>query len=185
MILVTFAGVLAIAIFAVVAFLLTDTPNLRCVEGELQNNTLAADGSFQPRVESFATLDEAEAFICRALPYPRQTHGLDLTGVVVTRATNLGTLIEGEGSAIVAMAYAPDAGAPPRLTLAVTFPAQSAPEATGGERLTVQGQRGTLARGPDDVYVTWDKNDFRFVAQAKLDSGFSLEDVLAILESVR
>jgi hypothetical protein len=180
-----FGGTLAIALLVVAAFLLTDDSKLLCVEGELQDNQFDANGQFVPRVESFATRQEAEAFICHQVPYPRQTAGMTLQGVVVTRNTNLGNLIEGTGSANVALDYGFGAG-PARLTLAAILPGYSATPAQGGEPITLQGTQATLQEASgDDVAVIWDKGNFHFVAHGRLGDDFPLEDLLQILESVR
>lgn len=184
-VLALFGGTIAIALVAVAAFLLTDDSRLLCVEGELQDNQLDANGRFLPRVESFATREEAEAFICHHVPYPRETAGMMLQSVVVTRNTNLGKLIEGTGSANVALDYGFD-GEPPRLTLAATLPAAAAEPAPDGEPLDLAGTRATLTQASgEDVYVSWEKAGFHFVALGRLGDDLQLEDLLRILESVR
>jgi hypothetical protein len=184
-VLALFGGTLAVALIAVAAFLLTDQPNLECVEGELQDNQVDANGNFIPRVESFDTRQEAEAFICHEVPYPRDTAGMTLSNVVVTRNSNLGKLIEGTGFATVSLDYAFDDG-PARLTLDATIPIGALPPAEDGEPITVQGEKATLTEAPDDeVYVTWDKGSFHFVAHGRLGDDLQLEDLLRILESVR
>ena len=100
-----FGAVGAIAVFVVVAFLLTDQPAVRCVEGELQDTAVRADGSVLPRVETYTTLEEAESFICRRIPHPRDTGDLALREVRVARERNLGNTIEGEGGASTEIEY--------------------------------------------------------------------------------
>lgn len=178
-------GTLAIALLAVAAFLLTDDSKLLCVEGELQDNQLDANGRFLPRVESFATREEAEAFICHSVPYPHETAGMTLQSVVVTRNTNLGKLIEGTGSANVALEYG-FADEPARLTLAATLPAAAAEPAPDGEPIDLAGTQATLTQASgEDVYVSWDEAGFNFVALGRLGDDLQLEDLLRILESVR
>jgi hypothetical protein len=187
-VLVMFGATLAIALIAVAAYLLTDEAKLLCVEGELQDNQVDANGQFIPRTEEFDTFEEAEAFICHRLPYPRETSGMQLQGVVVTRTTNLGELIEGTGSATVALGYGSEGG-PERLTLAATLPVTSAAEASivGGDAIMLGENEAMLLQSPgdDSLTVIWDRDNFHFVATAALDDDLTLETLLTVLESVR
>ncbi len=179
-----FGGVAALTVLIVGAFFLTDTGNLRCVEGELQDNARDASGNFVPRVESFATVAEAEAFICRKLPRPRRTSGLALAGVSTTRSHNLGSVIEGTGGAVTEFSYVGDEPAS-FLDLTVGFP-ESRPETSGEETLRLLGVEAELTRAQDGgAILTWDKGGMSFRARAGFGAGFDFEDMLVMLESIR
>jgi hypothetical protein len=182
-------GTLAVALIAVAAFLLTDEDNLQCVEGELQDNAVDANGRFIPRIETFSTVEEAEAFVCKHVPHPRDAGDLSLTGVEAVRDTNLGSLIEGEGRAALTFLYGPagQEDAPPAtLGVAVSFPPLGVPPLeTPAEDLTIAGHDALLVRDDRDTLVFWSTSDYDFAASARLVDGFSLEDMLAVLESVR
>jgi len=180
-----FASVLAIAALVVVAFLLTKEPAVRCVEGEMQDNAVRADGSVLPRVETFSTLGAAEAFICRRIPHPRATGDLMLREVRVARELSLGKTIEGEGGASIEIEYASGRAAA-SLRLAVKFPEVPLPEATAAEeRVRIQGREGFLFSRDGLTLAQWNKGGFTFAAEARLDAAFTLEDALAALETVR
>ncbi len=181
-VLVMFGSVLAIAAFVVAAFLLTDGPAVRCVTGELQDNAVRADGSVLPRVETFSTIEEAEGFICRRIPHPRDIDGLTLSEVRVARERNLGDTIEGEGGANVELEYARPDGA--IFALAVVFPSVPFTEFSG-ERIAVQGQEAMLQNPGGIVTVQWNKDGWTFSAGAELEVDFTLEAMLDLLESIR
>jgi hypothetical protein len=183
-VLVTLGGVVAVAIFVVAAFLLTDTNNLRCVEGELQDNALRPDGSVLPRIESFETIEDAEAFICRRIPHPLDTGDLILRRVHVARQLNLGKTIEGEGGASIEFEYELDYV--PQLRLQVAFPPQDESEAVEGptvERITLRGVSAFLQSIDAGTRVVWTQGDFSYFADAR--TGFDRATLLRILESIR
>jgi hypothetical protein len=177
---------LLIALLVLTAFLLVDDNNIRCVEGELQDNRVGQDGTFEPRRETFATLEEAEAFVCKRIPYPRDTGDLVLTEVDVLRSTNLGTLIEGDGNASISFAYARSPDEPAVLGLQVSFPPQGVPGIDASvERITVAGDEAILLRPERGAFVYWSNGGFDFAGGSQLGESLTLEEMLAILESVR
>lgn len=177
---------LAIALIAVAGFLLTDEESVRCVEGQLQDNEVGADGQFIPRTETFATVEEAEAFVCKRVPHPRDTDDLTLTDVEVTRTTNLGQLIEGTGRATVTFLYAPSAEAEPVFSLDVTFPSRGVPDVEAPvEEITVAGQEAALVRPERGAFVYWSADGFDYASGSTLEGPLTLEEMLAILDSVR
>jgi hypothetical protein len=112
-----------------------------------------------------------------------------LTGVEAVRDTNLGSLIEGEGRASLTFLYGPagrDDAPPATLGVAVSFPPLGVPALeTPAEDLTIAGHDALLVRDDRGPLVYWSTADYDFAASARLDDGFSLEDMLAVLESVR
>ncbi len=179
-------GTLAVALIAVAAFLLTDEPNLRCVESELQDNQVGPDGRFLPRTETFATVEEAEAFVCRRIPHPSNTAELDLSGVEVVRTTNLGQLIEGDGRAVVTLRYSRDDTVVPMFSLRVSSSAQGLPEINApSEPITVVANAAILVREAGGAMVYWSAGGFDFAGASTQDDPASLAALLALLDSVR
>ena len=179
-----FGAVLAIAVVVVVAFLLTDGGRVVCVEGELQDNARRADGSFLPRVETFAARGEAESFICRRIPYPRSTGDLMLQTVRVAREQNLGSTIEGEGGASIELEYANSVGGPARLVLQVTFPPLDIPRADG-QTARIQGQQALVLDDEIAATVYWNRSGLSFVALGRFAGDFDRDALLAAANSVR
>jgi hypothetical protein len=182
-----FGGTLAIALITVAAFLLTDEPRLLCVEGELQDNEVGADGQFLPRVETFATIDEAEAFVCKHVPHPRDTGDLVLLDVGVVRTTNLGQLVEGDGRAVVTFHYGTPGAERPDLSVQVSFPAQDPPDFVpeDAETITVAGNEAALVLPEQGAFVYWSADGFDFATSSTVDGPVTLVEVLHILDSVR
>jgi hypothetical protein len=175
-----------IALIAVAGFLLTDEESVRCVEGQLQDNEVGPDGQFLPRTESFATIEDAEAFVCRRVPHPRDTGDLTLKDVEVTRTTNLGQLIEGAGRATVTFRYAPSAEAEPAFSLEVTFPSRGVPDVQGPvKEITIAGQEAALVRPERGAFVFWSADGLDYASGSTLEGALTLEEMLAILDSVR
>ena len=189
-VLALFGATLAVAVLAVAAFLLTQEDKLLCVEGELQDNQVDAQGRFVPRVESFSTLEEAEAFICHRVPHPRETAEMQLQGIEVIRDTNLGELIEGTGVATVALTYGSEEEPGRRLTFTATLPVTSRAGVSsieGTDVIRLGGNQAALLQTPgdDDATIFWNRNNFHFAATATLDDDLTLEALISILESVR
>jgi hypothetical protein len=183
-VIVMFAAVIAIALLVVAAFLLTNERAVRCVEGELQDNAVRPDGSVLPRVETFSTLEEAESFICRHIPHPRNTGGLNLARVRVARELNLGRTIEGEGGASIEFEYESDHVL--QLRLQVTFPPEDEAEDVEGpgvERISLRGVSAILQSIDAGTRVFWTQGGFSYFADAR--TGFDRDTLLRVLESVR
>jgi hypothetical protein len=178
-----FGAVGAIALLAVIAFLLMDDQAVRCVEGELQDNAVRADGSVIPRVETFESLEEAEAFICRRIPHPRETGDFTLSAVRVARERNLGDTIEGEGSADVELDYAalPDGAT---FNFGVSFPPEPV-EGDPADHIEIGGSEAVLKQNEDLASVQWNRDGWTIYVPAQLTANFEAADLMEILESVR
>jgi hypothetical protein len=178
-----FGAVLAIAVLAVAGFLLTEDDKLLCAEGELQDNQVDAAGNFIPRTETFATIEEAEAFVCKHIPRPRETGDLSLNDISVTRTSNLGGLIEGTGGFTLDLTYQDGSG---DLLFEAFSPPFLAPENEEDfEPIRIGDDAGQLIQAGTDTTITWERELFAYRATAALTDDFSLDDLIAILESVR
>jgi hypothetical protein len=180
-VLAIFASIIIITILAVGAFFLTDDPSVKCVEGTLQDNQVGPDGEYLPRTESFTTMAEAESFVCRSIPRPRDTADAVLTEVSVTRTTNLGKLIEKEGGAIVDQQYAsPDGGT--AFGLQVVFPSPLWPDLPAGdETVKIRGHTAQVQHDAGKSTFTWSEGEFFYTASSTMDP----DAFLAVLQSVR
>jgi hypothetical protein len=191
-VLALFGAVLAIALIVVAAFLLTDEAKLLCVEGELQDNQIDAQGQFIPRTETFATIEEAEAFVCKHLPRPRDTEGLALKEISVTRTSNLGGLIEGGGAFSLRLGYSADADGPAPefgtwdLVFEAFFPPAFAPdEEADGSLIQIDGREERLSQADSGTTIAWEQSLYAYRATASLTDDFDLDRLVAVLESVR
>jgi hypothetical protein len=182
-------GTLAIALFVVAAFLLTDEGNLRCVANEDTLNPRDAEGRILPETRSYDNISDAEAFICHGVAYPR-LEGWVLESAAATRSSDLGKVIEGEASAAVLLTYSrADAGA--SVEIDVSPSAIQRPDFEGDrESVLVGNAEATLIRSPEPGYprirrVLWKANGLDFMATAFLTDDFTESELLALLESVR
>jgi hypothetical protein len=183
-VLALFAAVLAIALIAVGGYLLTRETPVECVEGELQDNAFRADGSVLPRVESFPTVEQAESFICRRIPHPRDTDGLAIKEVRVARKLNLGRTIEGEGGADIEIDYAAERDTQLAFTFGAFFPPLPLPR-NGDDGIALQGVDAIVNRAGDAGTIQWNKGQWTFTGGTDGEGGFTLDDLLRVLESVR
>jgi hypothetical protein len=180
-------GTLAIALLAIAGFLLTDEGNLRCVEGELQDNPIDAGNVVRSRVEYYTAVEDAEAFVCHRVPHLRELGGLTPGEIKVTRLTNLANLIEGAGAATIEFDYAS-----PRLEQAlhvsVFLPEIELPLVEGPhEVVTVQGQAAYYRVTDGDPWYTqvqWSQGGFSY-GVTLLDREIDFETLIAILNSIR
>jgi hypothetical protein len=182
-----FAAVAAITVAVIAAFLVFGDEGVRCVEGEMQDNATRADGSVLPRVERFSTFTEAEAFICRSIPRPRQTEGLTLRQVRVARERNLGDTIEGEGGAELEADYLRMDQVTHIVTFGAAFPPSPLPRESG-QPLSINGRDGVLIPGEpggEPTEVLWNQDGWTLRSSATLDPDFRLQALLDVLESVR
>ena len=186
LVLAMLGATLAIALVAVAAFLLTDEAAVRCAEGDLQDNEVGVAGRFLPRTETFATIAEAEAFVCRRFPHPREPGPFVLSSVEVERTTNLGELIEGNGRAIIRLAYTRDASSDLAATYEVAFPSLGEPEyGTAFEEVTVAGHEAGLEYTAKGTAVFWTADGFDYFAELIQEDSTDLEPLFTLLESVR
>jgi hypothetical protein len=184
-----FAGVAMIAAVAVGGFLLSGGrgDRLECVRGEETVNPKSPEGLTLPLTRGFATIAEAEAFICHRVAYPRDLNGWRLQGVNAMRSHNLGEIIEGKGFASVSIAYTDDRPGT-SLRFEVSPFSLVLPESSQQRQIRVRGQPAVLQRGgpgAEFADVTWHRDGLDILATAILGDGFSERDFLTVLESVR
>jgi hypothetical protein len=165
------------------------TPELACVEGGLAENPVER-GRVRERQEQFATIEEAEAFLCHPLAYPRETPGWQLWRIRAERSHPLAQTLQGIGDAYVILDYA-DPDHPWRYIIfrhaVLPFVGQVVRNAAD-EPLVVQGQQGFLRHGGtagEVVVANWDLDEMQFRVTTVLDAEFTLADFQVILESVR
>jgi hypothetical protein len=165
------------------------TTDLVCVQGELAENPMERN-LVRERQEEFATIAEAEAFLCHHLAYPRELPGWELKHIRAQRSQALADTLQGFGEAYVIVDYA-DPERPWRYIIfrhaVLPFNDQLIRRAAD-ESIVVQGQEGFLRRGGtagEVVVASWDRDGMQFRVTTVLDAEFRLPDFQAVLESVR
>jgi hypothetical protein len=162
------------------------TPGLACVDGELAENPVVR-GSVQERLEQFATIKEAEAFLCHALAYPRETPGWQLWRIRAERSHPLAQTLQGIGDAYVILDYVGRNSDYYILARIAALPFTDTTRGPRDEGLLVQGVEGFLRHGgrEGNVVANWQKDGLYFRLTTQLHDDFTLEDFQAVLESVR
>lgn len=187
LLLVTFnlfaATAIVIMLYAVVA----------TADDSAARQTSCADSTAGPAVErpvtlneAFASVAEAEAFICHRIAYPRETHGWQLETISATRNAPARVIARGYGFASVTLDYALG-GSNADLRIEVS-PFEIAPVTFGDiQDVQVMGETARLIRGADPglVVLQWRTEDYSFHAIARLSDGFGLQDLYAVLNSIR
>jgi hypothetical protein len=136
--------------------------------------------------EAFASVEDAEAFICHRIAYPRENHGWRLENVSATRNAPARVIAAGRGFASVTLDYAPlQSSADLRLEVS---PFDIAPVTYGDiQEVRVMGEPARLIRGSDPTLVVlqWEAEGYNFHAIARLTDDFPLQDLYAVLNSIR
>jgi hypothetical protein len=200
LILAALAALIAGGILLVVAIFLADgdepvaTPvtadDLACVTGDLATNPINQFGRVEERIEDFLTLEQAEAFLCHRLAYPRETQGWVLNRIRARRGRPLADTRQGIGDAYSLLDYA-DPARPWRYIIfrhAVLPFVDQIKHNSADEPLRVHGRDGFLSHGGtagEVVVASWDEAGMQFRVTTVLDADFTLDDFLAILESIR
>jgi hypothetical protein len=161
-----------------------------CVSGaDAQNPTPDPSGLTLPENRVFSTIEEAQAFVCFRIPYPRDTEGWQFQAANALRSHDLGTLLQdARGFRRVMLGY-DDGHDGSLLRIEVIY--GSIGEVSGGggeEQTTIHGAPATIATGgpfPAFMGVHWEEGSVGFLATASLTPEFTREDVLRILESIR
>ena len=167
---------------------------LRCVTGRAAQNPTVADQRDPsrrltlPTNQTFATVEEAEAFICLRVPQPRDTGDWSLVSVRAERSHSLAQFLNGTGYRALDIFYRNDA-----LHLAFDLhvtPSRTEIEGSGPPRPfaigDIQGKlysRPSDAMGPGVFTLTWTQAGFSFMAMGT--GAVPVEAILPVLESIR
>jgi len=165
----------------------TTGDELACVEGDLATNPINQFGRVEERIEDFSSLEEAESFICHRIRYPRETGNLRIERIRAKRSLSLVATLEGAGDAYVLIDYIGADADHYILARIASLPFTDLTRSTRDEPLLVQGVEGFLRHGgrTGNVVAVWQKDDLYFSITSQLHDDFTMDDFLAILESIR
>ena len=160
---------------------------LACVEGDLAKNPINQFGRVEERIEDFSTLEEAESFICHRVRYPREIGTLTIERIRAKRSHSLVDTLEGVGDAYVLIDYVGTDAGHYIVARIASLPFTDLTRSTRDEPLLVQGVEGFLRHGgrTGNVVAVWQKDDLYFSITSQLHDDFTMDDFLAILESIR
>jgi hypothetical protein len=144
-----------------------------------------SDG-FMPNSTGFESIEEAEAFICHEIVYPRATGGWIIEHVSASRSRPAADIVRGIGFASVTLDYGRiQGGADLRIEVS---PFRIDPVLYGiVDRIEIMGAQANVIQGKDPslFIVQWEANGFSFYTEARLAASFGLPDLYTILNSIR
>jgi hypothetical protein len=144
-----------------------------------------SDG-FMPNSTGFESIEEAEAFICHEIVYPRATGGWIIEHVSASRSRPAADIVRGIGFASVTLDYGRiQGGADLRIEVS---PFRIDPIEYGiVDRVEIMGSEAKVIQGKDPtrVYLQWEAEGYSFFSEAQITADFGLEELYAVLRSIR
>jgi hypothetical protein len=141
-----------------------------------------------PINSSFESIDEAEVFICHKVVYPRLATGWILEHISASRAGPAAYVGRGIGFASVTLDYGRLSRSSADLRIEVS-PFHIDPVSYGVvDRIDIMGAKANLIQATNDpnlVILQWEARGFSFYVEARLQDGFELDELYAILNSIR
>jgi len=150
------------------------------------DNAPTASGGVIPVSNAFQSIDEAEAFICHDVIYPRDPHGWLIEHVSASRSRPARDVGRGLGFASVTLDYM-------RLNSKADLRIEVSPfhidpiEYGIVDQVQIMGSQANVIQGKDPnlVILQWEAAGFSFFTEAHTTDDFGLQDVYAILNSIR
>ncbi len=168
---------------------------LHCVTGAAARNPTepnavrSGETITLPTNETFASVSEAEAFICLRVPYPRVTGDWVLVNAQAERSNSLAQFVDGKGYRAVEVFYR-NATTRTQFSLRVQPGAPGTIVGPGPPRpFTIGAIEGTLRQRPPGTGLTatfaldWQQGGFWFTASGA--GNVQPQDILPVLESIR
>lgn len=187
--LLSFNAIAAALVVALVTVLLTSkekdelTPlQAACLQDSsppAASRQLTSDGNFD-------SVDEAEAFICHEIAYPRDPQGWVYEDISAVRRASPRWIARGYGFASITLNYTLGRANPADLRIEVS-PFEIAPVTYGiVDRILIRDAHADLIYGkePGHVILQWRNDGYSFYTEAKLTPEFTLDDLMAVLNSI-
>lgn len=186
--LLSFNAIAAAVIVALLTILLTSQEEqasalqIACLE----DSGAAAAGVGQLAADrSFQTIEEAEAFICHRIAYPRDPNGWLVEDISAMRRPSTREIAQGRGFASVTLNYVLGrTGADLRIEVS---PFAIDPVTFGiVDQVRIMDTKADLILGkdPNHVILQWRSSGYSFYTEAQLTPEFTLEDLFAVLNSI-
>lgn len=158
----------------------------RLAQCDASGDPPVASGGLVPVSNALESIDEAEAFICHDIVYPREAHGWLMEQISASRSRPAADVGRGLGFASVTLDYQrlySDAD----LRIEVS-PFRIDPIVYGiVGQVQIMGSQANVIQGkdPSRVYLQWEADGFSFFSEAQITDDFGLNDLYAILNSIR
>jgi hypothetical protein len=191
--LLSFNAIAAAIIVALVTILLTSAEagpsalQVACLE---DNDTSATGAGQLAGDRGFETIEEAEAFICHRIAYPRDPKGWLMEDISAVRRASTREIAQGYGFASVTLNYRLAKGNTElrNADLRIEVSPFAIDPVTFGivDQVKIMGAKADLIRGKDanHVILQWRSSGYSFYTEARLTDDFSLTDLLAVLNTI-
>jgi hypothetical protein len=187
--LLSFNAVAAALIVALVTILLTsqDPQPLSALEiACLEERGAAETGGGLSPDSNFETVADAEAYICHRIAYPQDLGDWRIEDISAVRRPSAREVAERRGFASVTLNYVLGRSKADLRIEVSPFAIQPA-EFGIVDRVPVMDTKAELIEGmdrPGHVVLQWRSSGYSFYTEAQLTDEFSLEDLLAVLNSI-
>jgi hypothetical protein len=191
--LLSFNAIAASIIVALVTILLTsnDKEPSALQVACLEDNDISATGAGQLTGDrGFETIEEAEAFICHRIAYPRDPKGWLIEDLSAVRRAPPHEIAQGRGFASVTLNYrlAKGNASLRNADLRIEVSPFAIDPVTYGivDRVKIMGAKADVIRGDDPnlVILQWRSSGYSFYTEARLSDDFSLDDLLTVLNTI-
>jgi hypothetical protein len=164
-----------------------EAQGITCATGPLAENQADGAGMAQFREEEFATLLEAQRFLCLPLSSPSNLEAWRLAKIVATRSHSLDQYPHPDGSRRLLLTFSDDR---PSTTFGLQIltnqvnltQGSAAPQIVQFGNVTAEVRQG----GPraELISVLWTRDDLTYLAVATLGDGFGMAELIQVLESI-
>jgi hypothetical protein len=186
-VLLILAALFVVVAIVIAGFVLFEPASAPCATGEAADNEFV-NGAYVPRQETFDNVEDAEAFICHDVP-ELHADGWELETISAERSHALAQTVDGNGTAIVTLAYRNETLARILVLAASPFITEgSYPEPHTEEDVAFGDYRGKLIRGginPNVALVAWTDENLWLVAAVTTDAAFDEDALLEVLSTAR
>jgi hypothetical protein len=185
--LISFNAIAAAIVVALLTILLTSTDEQPSAlqTACLDDSGASAAGGQLAADRGFGTMEEAEAFICHRIAYPRDLRGWMIEDISAVRRPSTREVAQGRGFASVTLNYMLGRTA---ADMRIEVSPFAIDPVTFGivDRVNIMGTWADLIRGKDHnlVILQWRSSGYSFYTEAKLTDEFSLDELLAVLNSI-
>jgi hypothetical protein len=143
--------------------------------------------SYLPSSGTFASIADAETFICHVVAHPRSTPGWAVENISAMRSGPAASVGRGDGFASVTLDYVRPNNPAADLRIEVS-PYHIDPVDYGiVDEVEIMGSQARLIKGLNETHyvLQWEADGFSFYVEARLTKSFGLPELYKVLNSIR
>lgn len=183
----SFNTILAAAVVALVTLLIASGGSAEHAVFCGDNGAGTTRDSYLPTSGTFASIEEAQTFICHEVAHPRSTPGWTVENISASRSGPAASVGRGDGFASVTLDYSRPNNPTADLRIEVS-PYHIDPIVYGiVDQVEIMGTQANLIEGLDGNHyvMQWEAGGFSFYVEARLTDSFGLPDLYEVLNSIR